>query len=140
MDYISVIREAKAAHPDGFSFWQLGTANEDLFKITSVAMAEHPLGLSVNQIVRNLGYASLDELKFKLKDHSHIAVWKNGHLGWGLYYQGVCCVKSAAELYDLFLRNSEHDYLGRRISTGHRVYCFWGSQFLTAAMVGLSNR
>ena len=95
-------------------FFRFGDKDENLLETCSVEVSEDR-GLTIDNILDIYNYETLDELKDDIDNYnparpemfeSNLSWDDNGHLGAGLYYNGVCCETSLSALADYV--NSRH--------------------------------
>ena len=95
------------SHPNCKVFWRLAPANEKLFEVTSVAIADEGIpGRWEHVLIPVSKFTSVRELIADLKNEGLYGtqiVWRNGHKGLGLYFTGACCCDSFQELSDIVL-------------------------------------
>ena len=113
------------SHPNCKVFWRLAPANEKLFEVTSVAIADEGIpGRWERVLIPVSKFTSIRELIADLKNEGFYGtqiVWRKGHKGLGLYFTGACCCDSFQELSDMFGN-------GHRIDSESRVFVFLGEQ------------
>lgn len=86
-------------------YWRVGRKDENPIETCSVEIATG-LGFdSVEDLLEVVGYASVEDCEENLDD---VMFWDDdGHLGAGIYYNGVCCSSSLAELAKYFRNTAD---------------------------------
>ena len=81
-------------------YWRVGNKDENILETCSVELATGLGYDSVESLLEIAGYDSVEDCEESLDDE---LFWDDeGHLGAGIYYNGVCCCDSLESLKSYF--------------------------------------